>query len=497
MLTFVCAGCGATPTADGLDSWPFKCPNARDGDDIDHVLRCGCAPSTPFPEGDEENPFIRFRTLLAAHALALDCGLGDESFTHLVRELDDAVARVDGKGFRATPFGPSPGLAAKIGCTTGEIWVKDETGNVSGSHKARHLMGLMLYLLVGARRTGGAGMAPASEETAVLTAATRLGVHGTEGRPPLAIASCGNAALAAGVIARAAGWPLEVFVPPSASTSVVERLARLSADIHTCERVDAASGDPCYLAFRSAVTAGAIPFCCQGSDNGLTIDGGKTLAWEMISAFRASARRQWGGSRLDAVFIQIGGGALASSIIQGFGDALAAGAIDRLPRFYTVQTAGAYPLKRAYDAVAERILQRVPLVVEQGFSPASDRERAELILSHREIIDDEMRFARGHRSAFMRPWEKTPRSIAHGILDDETYDWAAVVDGMLRTGGWPFVVSDDRLVDANAAAREATGLNVDHTGSAGLAGVMKAIGIDTRLAGEHVAVVFSGVSRQS
>jgi hypothetical protein len=32
----------------------------------------------------------------------------------------------------------------------------------------------------------------------------------------LAIASCGNAALAAAVVARAGGWPLTVFVPPDA-----------------------------------------------------------------------------------------------------------------------------------------------------------------------------------------------------------------------------------------------------------------------------------------
>jgi len=28
-----------------------------------------------------------------------------------------------------------------------------------------------------------------------------------------------------------------------------------------------------------------------------------------------------------------------------------------------------------------------------------------------------------HRSEFMRPWETMPQSVAHGILDDETYDW--------------------------------------------------------------------------
>jgi len=471
MLTFACAGCGTTLSAAESEAGPFRCPNAHEGDDIDHVLRRNDPPSAAFPEEGDANPFIRYRRLLASHALWVECGLSDASFVELVRELDAAVAGISGTGFAATPFASWPALAAKLGCGSGEIWVKDETVNVGGSHKARHLMGVMLYLLVDERRRGAA---PAA------------------GRPPLAISSCGNAALAAAIIGRATGWPVEVFVPSSASDAILERLGKLSAAVHVCARTAGVQGDPCQIAFRSAVAEGALPFCCQGCDNGLTIDGGKTLAWEMIAEVRQSSRRQWGAGRIDAMFLQVGGGALASSIIQGFGDALAAGAIDRLPRFYTVQTAGAYPLKRAYDTLAERILQRVPFVIDQGFSPASDQERAELMMSHPSIVDEELRYARAHRPAFMRPWEKLPRSIAHGILDDETYDWAAVVEGMLKTGGWPLVVNEDRLVDANLFAHELTGLSVDHTGSAGLAGLMKAVGIDRRLAFERVAVVFSG-----
>jgi threonine synthase len=482
MLTFECAGCGAVLAPSDAAVLPFACPNARRDDDVDHVVRRAGMPAPPFPPGDAANPFIRYRSLLAAHALALECGVEDDGFVALVRELDAAVAGVDGRGFEVTPFGPSAALGARIGLSTGEIWIKDETGNVSGSHKARHLMGLMLYLLVrarcsGERRAGG------------------IVGRGGDGAGRLAIASCGNAALAAGVIARAAGWPLDVFVPPSAAPSVLERLDRLSAAIHTCDRIEGVTGDPCYAAFRSAVAGGAIPFCCQGSDNGLTIDGGKTLPWEMISAARQSAAGVGDRGHLDAMFVQVGGGALASAMIQGLADALSCGAIDRLPRFYTVQTKAAYPLKRAYDALAERILRRVPAIAEQGFMPASDLERAEVIAGWPGLVDDELRYARRHRSAFMRPWEKTPRSIAHGILDDETYDWAAVVEGMLKTGGWPLAVGEDLLREANTIARETTGVNVDHTGSAGLAGAMKAVPLDSRLATERIAVVFSGVSR--
>ena len=471
MLTVECAGCGARMAATG--AVPFACPNARAGDDVDHVIRRVGPAAATWPAAGDANPFIRYRSLLASHALALGRGVDDEAFVELARRFDTAVAAVDGRGFRVTPFGPAPALAARIGLAGGEIWAKDETGNVAGSHKARHLMGLMLCLLV---REAGGGEG--------------------ERRSRLAIASCGNAALAAAVVARAAGWPLDVFVPPSAAPSVLDRLERLSATVHSCPRVEGVPGDPCYAAFHRAVAGGAVPFCCQGSDNGLTIDGGKTLAWEMISALGEASGTSGGGDReIDATFVQVGGGALASAVAQGFADALACGAIGRVPRLYTVQTRGAFPLKLAYDALAERILRRVPSVVEQGFMPASDLERAALIADCPGIIDEELAYARRHRSAFMKPWETPPQSVAHGILDDETYDWAAVAEAMLRTGGWPLVVGEDLLLQANATARETTGVNVDHTGSAGLAGLMKAATLDPRLATERIAVVFSGVSR--
>ncbi|MYJ41215.1 MAG: hypothetical protein F4076_02035, partial [Acidimicrobiaceae bacterium] len=57
-------------------------------------------------------------------------------------ELDAAVAGIEGHGFEPTPFAPAPELAEAAGIGDAELWVKDETGNVSGSHKARHLFGV-------------------------------------------------------------------------------------------------------------------------------------------------------------------------------------------------------------------------------------------------------------------------------------------------------------------------------------------------------------------
>jgi threonine synthase len=396
-----CAGCGAE-----VPGAAWACPRRRPGDDIDHVM----VPQRHLegvlfpPEGDpESNPFVRYRHLLASYQRWLDLGGSDGGFVDLVGQLNEAVANVDGRGFRVTPLRRVDGIG----------WVKDETGNVAGSHKARHLMGLMLHLLVGERFGDGS------------TAGKRL-----------AIASCGNAALAAATVARAADRPLDVFVPDTASEVVLARLGDLGAVVRVCARAEGQLGDPSYLAFREAVAAGAVPFSCQGSDNGFTIDGGATLGWELagqLQAHHADPSR---------VYVQVGGGALASAVAQGLEDGRTLGVLERLPALMAVQTEGAFPLARAYDRVA--------------------------------AANKDLTYAATHRSQFMWPWESTPQSIAHGILDDETYDWLAVVKAMLATGGHPTVVGETTLEEANRLARKTTGIDVDHTGSAGFAGALQA-----------------------
>jgi threonine synthase len=391
----------------------------------------------------------------------------DRDFVDLVERLDKEVAGVDGRGFTVTPFGRSEGLSERLGFhPPGGVWVKDETGGVSGSHKARHLMGLAILLDV----------------------VDRLGLRdGADAAPELAIASCGNAALAAAVVARAAGRPLRVFVPTWADAPVVSRLKALEAELVVCPREEGVAGDPTYHRLQEAIRAGALPFTCQGPDNGLTIEGGETLGYEMVSDLLAA------GTALDRVMVQVGGGALASACIQAFRDARSLGAVDKLPRFDAVQTAGGYPLKRAYDLLARRLLERM------GERPdlAGTADGAERILAAAgsSVVQDELQHAAGHRSEFMWPWEEEPRSVAQGILDDETYDWLAVVRGMVETGGYPVVVSEAELEEANRLALQATGIDVDHTGSSGLAGLLGLHRAGAVQATERVAVLFTGVRR--
>jgi len=461
MAAILCQGCGWLAPPEGPT--PFRCPNAGQ-DGADHVLGRTLDPDVRFPLEGTGNPFVDFRAMTQAYAVARARGMTDEAFVALVLDLDRAVEKIEGHGFLSTPFEKSAALSSAVGLLSpGGVWVKNETGNVSGSHKGRHLMGLAILAEV----------------------ESRLGLRATHGRR-LAIASCGNAALAAAVIAAAAGKKLDVYIPEDASRGVVARLERLGAEIHVCPRREGVRGDPCYHAFRDAVANGAMPFCCQGTDNGLTIEGGETLAWEII---RSLVRIH---GHLDRLFVQVGGGALASSCVSAFQDAESAGVSPGAPRLYPVQTRGAFPLRRAWEKIASRITAAI------GVDPgAGDHAVAESIRKEAgsKVVRDVLAYAARHRSEFMWPWETAPKSVAHGILDDETYDWLAILRGTLVTGGFPVVVSEARLLEANALGRDSTGIDVDATGSAGLAGLLElSLGgeLDRQ---ESVAVLFTGGRR--
>lgn len=374
------------------------------------------------PLPGEQNPFIRYREHLDSYGRAIEGGLSDGWFVDAVGMLDDAVAAVDGHGFIITPVVDAAALAEAAGLARGiALTVKDETGNVSGSHKARHLFGVALHLLV----DGQLGL-----------------THPIDEQPPLAIASCGNAALAAGVIAAALKRELRVFVPTWAEQPVVDRLRDLGAMVEQCPRRDGEAGDPAYLRYREAADAGARPFTVQGTDTSTTFDGGRTLGWEL-----AEQAGSIGAGSIDGLYIQVGGGALATSVSLAVPGA----------RLFPVQAEGCAPLRRAWDRLA----------------PDFD-------------LDD----AAAHPADFMWPWEDEPTSAATGILDDVTYDWLPLLRRTLATGGEPLVVPEATIVEAHRLARAHTSIPVSATGTAGFAGLLH-----HRPGDGHLAVAFTGVER--
>ena len=371
------------------------------------------------------NPFLRYRERLDSYRAVADGRLPDERFVELVIGLDEAVAAIEGHGFATTPVVEAVELAAAISPGL-ELWVKDETGNVAGSHKARHLFGTAVGLLV-----DGALGPPRAE-------------RGSDGR--LAIASCGNAALAAGVVAAAMERPLEVFVPTWADDAIVERLTGLGATVTRCPRREGEAGDPAYRRFREAVETGARPFSVTGTDTPTAFDGGRTLGWELADQVPGGVDRD------DRLFLQVGGGALATSVSLAAPEA----------RLFPVQTEGCAPLRRAWDRLA----------------PGFDFDAAAA------SPDD-----------YMWAWEAEPHSAATGILDDVTYDWLPLLRRTRASGGEPIVVAEALVLRANELARAHTSIPVSVTGTAGLAGLLAAA--ETGPVDGRALVAFTGIDHHA
>jgi threonine synthase len=439
-----CAVCGAELPIGAV--FPWQCPRSSPSD-RHHVLHAVGAtlPIDAADLVDDPNPFVAFDAGLAWAAFADAHGMDLAARTALVRQLDAQVAAVAGTGFRVTPFSRSAALSDALAFDrAGGVWLKDDTGNVAGSQKARHLFTILLHL----RAAEELGLAPWSvPATATATATTH--------RPRLAISSCGNAAIAASTLAAAVGWPIDVFVPPWASQAVLVRLHALGAHVQVCPRLpDDPPGDPCIHRFREAVAAGAVPFGVQGPENALCLDGGRTMGWEILAAAAAQ------GIELDRVFVQVGGGAFAACV----GAALRSATPP--PRLFAVQAEGCAPLAGAWR-----------------------RARG---------LPDGPGSAGQHWAECMRVWgsdgEAEPASAADGILDDETYDWLAIVDALDATHGDVVVAGEDAVVEAHRLLHSATGIDVTATGTAGLAGVIALraeIGND-----ERIAVVASGITRR-
>jgi len=419
-----CSVCGVSVAISQSFSW--RCP-ASSSTDRQHVLRFTSS-LIPFRPEENHNPFLAYRKWLAVESYGESIGLPDDVRVRIIENLNSNIALVGGVDFHRTPLQRADALSEHLGFTSdGGIWIKDETNHVAGSHKARHLMTEMIHLLM----TEEAGLAPWSSPRE---------------RPALAIASCGNAAIAASTIAAAVDWPISVHVPEAASSEVVAVLNSLRADVRVCPRRESdPPGDPCVFRFRELVTAGAIPFGVQGTENAWCLDGGRTIGWEILDQME---------NRVDRVFIQVGGGAFASCVASSFKN------VGVHPKLHAVQTEGCAPLARSWNRALET----------GGFRNIGERW-----------------------ADLMWPWESEPQSLADGILDDETYDWIGVVEGMADTGGSPVVSSEMSVVAAYNLAHQLTTINVSPTGSAGLAGVLEyREHIDDN---EKVVVVFSGVLR--
>ena len=400
-----CVVCGEEIEISRPCAW--TCRQATTADPY-HVLEFIDDQAAPVIEIDaeEQNPFVRYRERMGWWAFARSHGMSDADTVDIARSVAGS--------FAITPLQRHAHLSESLGRA---VWAKNETAGVSGSHKSRHLVGIMLHLIV----------------------AEQLGLFTK--RETLAISSCGNAALAAAEVAAGQRWPLEVFVPTWMDDAFGNGLDEHGAKVNRCPRVDGVTGDPAMAAFRDAVRAGAIPFSVQGPANAWCLDGGRTIGWEIRDQLDAEV------VEAQAMYVQVGGGALASSLALGLGSSIP---------LVVVQAEGCAPLDRALRAASQ--------------------------------IDTPER----HWREIMTPWE-SPQSVADGILDDETYDWISIARALERSGGRSVVASECNIEKAHEIVN-AMGPPTSATGAAGVAGALTEIDAG-RLDDRPIVVVLSGAAR--
>lgn len=470
-----------------IETGIFSCLDRRPGEE--HTLR-RVLPSAPeisdgiqtsWAAGSSQT-FDVLRHSISAHRL-----LGHDRYHRVLERAAEQLRRMEDRDFKVTPLTEEPALASALG-RTGRLWVKDETGNVTGSHKGRHLMATLLYL-------------------EALRKLKRESI-----KKVLAIYSCGNAALGAAAVARAGGYELHAFVPEDVDPTVAAMLAERGTAVEKIPRTGAGEGDPCYLAFQKALNQnGWLPFACAGNDNWSNIEGGATLGWEMVMQLRDRAEK------IDSMVVQAGGGALARSVAQAFEEALQLGFIQALPRIHVCQPEGGFPFVRAYllalAEIARRSGHHFDLSYDRAADPAVQLQRTKAFAAtHPDQIQAVAAFVQrsfelplvssvlndmaGMSAHFMWPWDGgTPHSLAHGILDDVTYDWYHLLNAVLRSGGSAEILAEDTIRTAYATAQRRTGIRVCPTGAAGLAGLIQLQACGAIDPNEAVGVFFTGFDR--
>lgn len=403
----------------------------------------------------EKNPFYCFRHFLGSYYLFES----DQTYKEFLHEINQSLQSFD-VPFHLTPFKLEQTLSKIFGH---ELYVKNETGNVSGSHKARHLMGTLLYT------------------EALCRQKKQLK------KPQLAIYSCGNAALAAATVAKAAGYQLTAFVPPTVHPTIAEKLHSFDTVVHKVGRDETSigTGDPTYQVFLEYVTKkGFIPFSCSGTDNWSNIDGGETLGLEL--AVQAKEQKV----EFDAILIQVGGGALAHSVMNAFDTLYQIGYLTKLPQFFVIQTSGAFPLVRAYVIALNKLAKIFKIPFKVAYMKTEPKKSintvyhcmrnfnaADLVTTVKKNflapeVQETLTYMLWHKEKYMWPWDgDIPQSVAEGILDDVTYDWHTIISTLFKTGGIPVIATEEELATARKLVHSTTSVHPSVTGTSGLAGM--------------------------
>ncbi len=210
-------------------------------------------------------------------------------------------------GEGGTPLLAVERVAARHGF--GDLWVKDESGNPTGSFKARGL-------------------------AAAVTRAVQAGVR------RLVVPTAGNAGVALAAYATRAGVAARVYAPASTPPTILTQIRSFGAELVL---VEGHIGDCGKAARAYAADTGALDVSTLREP--YRIEGKKSLGLELAE--------QFGWTLPDVIVYPTGGGTGLIGMWKAFGELAAAGWVrGPLPRMYSVQSAGCAPVVQAFRAGA-------------------------------------------------------------------------------------------------------------------------------------------------
>lgn len=212
-------------------------------------------------------------------------------------------------GEGGTPLLEAPRLGARYGF--GQLLIKDESVNPTGSFKARGL-------------------------AAAVTRAVRAGAA------RFVVPTAGNAGIALAAYAARAHVSARVYAPATTPSTILSQIRSFGADLVL---LDGHIGDCGKAARAYAAESGAIDVSTLREP--YRIEGKKTLGLELAE--------QLGWTVPSAIVYPTGGGTGLIGMWKAFNEMHAAGWITgSLPRFYSVQAAGCAPVVTAFESGAER-----------------------------------------------------------------------------------------------------------------------------------------------
>jgi len=251
------------------------------------------------------------------------------------------------------------------------------------------------------------------------------------GRAVVTTASSGNAAAALAGLAAAAGLRTVIFVPETAPQAKVAQLLIFGATVLLVHGSYDQAFDLCLAASQEFGW-----YCRNTAYNPYMSEGKKTASLEIVEQL------DWHAP--DAIFVAVGDGCIIGGLWKGLRDLEALGWLDRMPRLFGVQAAGAAVLADAWQRGGEDIRPVAPQTLAD--------------------------------------------SIAVGIPRDRIKALRAV----RATGGAFITVTDDEILDAMRALAQRGAIFAEPAGAAGYAGLVRAVREGLIRPDERVAVVVTG-----